>query len=163
MFLASKAAWTGIALILLATGISGPRPAPLSSGANLSKEAPAVVHRNDVKKVQETLRSKGHYRGEVDGVFGLRTGAGIRAYQKGENLPVTGQLDTQTAGRLGVRPEDREGTGYETKPSAYMNRATGSGRRSKTLRKAVKEVAAPESGQRDRQKTLQAENDNHPQ
>ena len=166
MFLASKAAWTGIALILLATGISGPRPALLSSGANPSKEVPAGVHRNDVKKVQETLRNKGHYRGEVDGVFGLRTGAGIRAYQKGENLPVTGQLDTQTAGRLGVRPEDREETGYETakgKPSAYMNRATGSGRRSKTLRKAVKEVAAPESGQGDRQKTLQAENDNHPQ
>ena len=165
MFLASKAAWTGIALILLATGISGPRPATLSSGTNLSKEAPAVVHRNDVKKVQETLRNKGHYRGEVDGVFGLRTGAGIRAYQKAENLPVTGQLDTQTAGKLGVRPEDREETGYEKgKPSAYMNRAKGSGRTSKTLRNAVKTVASPpESGRGDRQKTLQAENDNHPQ
>ena len=160
MFLASKAAWTGIALILLATGISGPRPAPLPSGANPSKEVPAGVHRNDVTKVQETLRNKGHYRGELDGVFGLRTGAGIRAYQKAENLPVTGQIDTQTADKLGVRPEDREETGYETakgKPSAYMNRAKGLGRTSKTPRKPVKAVAAAESGLEDRQKSLQAE------
>jgi Putative peptidoglycan binding domain len=166
MFLASKGAWTGIALILLATGISGPRPAPLPSGANPSKEVPAGVHRNDVTKVQETLRNKGHYRGKLDGVFGLRTGAGIRAYQKAENLPVTGQIDTQTADKLGVRPEDREETGYETtkgKPSAYMNRAKGLGRTSKTPRKAVKAVAAAESGLEDRQKSLQAENDNHPQ
>ncbi|HEX4920832.1 MAG TPA: hypothetical protein VFV92_08840, partial [Candidatus Bathyarchaeia archaeon] len=93
-------------------------------------------------------------------------GAGIRAYQKAESLPVTGQLDTQTADRLGVRPEDREETGYETakgKPSAYMNRAKGLGRTSKTPRKPVKAVAAAESGLEDRQKSLQAENDNHPQ
>jgi peptidoglycan hydrolase-like protein with peptidoglycan-binding domain len=166
MFLASKAAWTGIALILLATGISGPRPAPLPSGVNPSNGAPAGVHRNDVKKMQETLRNKGHYRGKLDGVFGLRTGAGIRAYQKAENLRVTGRIDTQTADKLGVRPEDREETGYETakgKPSAYMNRAKGLGRTSKTPRKPVKAVAASESGLEDRQKSLQADNDNPPQ
>jgi hypothetical protein len=112
-------------------------------------------------KVQETLRNKGHYRSKVDGVFGLRTGAGIRAYQRAESLPVTGQLDTQTAGKFGVRPEDREETGYETasgKPSAYMNRAKRSGT-SKTPRKAIKTVAAPERGRGDREKTLQPEND----
>jgi peptidoglycan hydrolase-like protein with peptidoglycan-binding domain len=166
MFLASKAAWTGIVFILLTTGISGPRPRPFASGVNLNKEVPAVVHRNDVKKMQETLQNNGHYRGKVDGVFSLRTGASIRAYQKAENLPVTGQLDAQTAGKLGVRPEGREETGYETtpgKPSAGIKWAKGSGRASKTLRKAVKTVAAPESGRGDREKTLQAENEKHPQ
>jgi hypothetical protein len=101
MFLASKAAWTGIALIWLATGISGPRPAPLPSGANPSNGAPAGVHRS-----YETAKGK---------------------------------------------------------PSAYMNRAKGLGRTSKTPRKPVKAVAAAESGLEDRQKSLQAENDNHPQ
>src|ERR1700694_1538058 len=126
MFLASKAAWTGIVFVVLTTGISGPRPTPLASGANLSKEVPAVGHRNDVKKM----------------------------------------LDVQTAGRLGVRPEGREEAGDETtkgKPSAGIKWAKGSRRTSKTLRKAVKTVAAPESGREDREKTLQAENDNHPQ
>jgi hypothetical protein len=123
MVLASKVAWVGIVFMLLTTG---PHPTPLASGANLSKEVPAVAHRNDVKTMQETLRNKGHYR----------------------------------------RPGGREESGYETaksKPSAYIEWAKGSRRTSKTLRKAVKTVAAPESGWEDREKTLQAENDNPPQ
>jgi peptidoglycan hydrolase-like protein with peptidoglycan-binding domain len=181
MFLASKTGWAGIAFTLLTTGmlVQGfPRSA---AGSDSNKEGVAALHQNEIKKMQETLRNKGHYRGEVDGVFGLRTRASIRAYQKAENLPPTGQLDTRTAGKLGVSPESIGGgfngagpeagersrqAGHETekgKPSAYINRAKGSERTSKTLRKAVKTVAAPESGRGDREKTLQAENDNHPQ
>jgi peptidoglycan hydrolase-like protein with peptidoglycan-binding domain len=154
MFLVSKAAWAGIVSILLTTGISRPRPTLLPSGANLSKEGSAVGRRTDVKQMQEILHSNGngHYRGKVDGVFGLRTQASIRGFQKAENLPVTGQLDMQTAGKLGVRPEGREETGYGTakgKPSAGIKWAKGSGRTSKKARKAVKTVATPESGRGD--------------
>jgi peptidoglycan hydrolase-like protein with peptidoglycan-binding domain len=141
MLLAGKVACAGIAFILLATGISGPRPTTLVSGPNLSKEVLALEDRNDVKKLQETLRDNGHYRGEVDGVLGLRTRASIRAYQRAENLPVTGDLDAETAGKLGVRPQGREKTGYEAaqgKPSAGIKWGRGSRRTSKTLRKAVK-------------------------
>ena len=91
MFLASKAAWGGIVLILLTMGISGPRPTPLASGAALNNEL-LVGRRNDVVKMQEALRDSGHYRGEVDGVLGLRTQAGVREFQEAENLPVTGSL-----------------------------------------------------------------------
>ena len=164
MLLAGKAACAGIVFLLLTTGISGPRRTPLAS-AILSKEVPAVGPRNDVKKMQETLRDKGHYSGEVDGVLGLRTRASIRGFQKTENLPVTGQLDARTADKLGVRPEVREEAGYETtqgKPSAGIKRAKSSGRTSNTLRKAVKTVAVSESGRGDREKTLQAESENHP-
>ena len=148
MFLATKAAWAGIVFILLTTGISGPRPTPLNSAANLNKEVPEVEHRNDVKTMQQALRDKGHYRGEVDGVFGLRTGASIRGFQKAENLPVTGQLNTETAGKLGISPEGREATRNETtkgKPSAYIEWIKGSRKISVTLRKAVKPDSAPEN------------------
>ena len=141
MLLASKVACAGIAFILLATGISGTRPATLTSGPNLSKEVLAVEDRNDVKKLQETLRDNGHYRGEVDGVLGLRTRASIRANQRAENLPVTGELDAETAGKLGVIPQGHEKTGYEAaqgKPSAGIKWGRGSRRASNTLRKAVK-------------------------
>jgi peptidoglycan hydrolase-like protein with peptidoglycan-binding domain len=161
MFIVSKAAWAGIVFLLLTSGISRPRRTPLGSGANVSKEVPAVGQRNDVKKIQEALQGNGQYGGKVDGVFGLRTRASIRAYQTAENLPVTGQLDAQTAGKLGVSPEGRESTGDETtksKPSAGIKWAKGSRRTSKTPRKAVKTVADPEGGK----KTLQAEDDNHP-
>jgi peptidoglycan hydrolase-like protein with peptidoglycan-binding domain len=166
MLLAGKAACSGIVFILLTIGVSGPRPTPLALGANFPEGAPAVRNRNDVRKMQQTLQDKGHYRGEVDGVFGLRTQASIRGFQKAENLPVTGQLDTQTADKLGVSPEGREDTGDETtksKPSAGIKWAKGSRRTGKPLRKPVKTAADPESGRRSREKALQAENDTHPQ
>ena len=108
MFLAGKAASAGIVFLLLAVGISGPRPVPLASRPNLSEEVPAVGHRNDVKKMQQTLRDKGHYHGEVDGVFGLRTRASIRRFQKAENLPATGKLDAETASKQIGRASCRE-------------------------------------------------------
>jgi peptidoglycan hydrolase-like protein with peptidoglycan-binding domain len=135
MLIATRAPWAGIVFLLLTTWISGPRPTPLTSGAELSKEAPAVARPNDVNKMQQTLQDKGHYRGKVDGVFGLRTRASIRAYQKSEHLPVTGQLDVQTAGKLRVTPEVREATGSKTtqdKPSAGIKWTHGSRRTRKT-------------------------------
>lgn len=140
MVLASKVAGSGIVCLLLMSGISGPRPTPLASEANVNKEVSTAVQRNHVRKIQQALQDKGQFGGKVDGVFGLRTRASIRGFQKAENLPVTGQLDTQTAGRLGVRPEGRQATGYEvtqSKPSAGIKRNKGSRRISKTLRKVV--------------------------
>jgi peptidoglycan hydrolase-like protein with peptidoglycan-binding domain len=135
MLIATRAPWAGIVFLLLTTWISGPSPTPLTFAAELSKEAPAAAHPNDVNKMQQTLQDKGHYRGKVDGVFGLRTRASIRAYQKSEHLPVTGQLDVQTAGKLRVTPEVREAPGSKTtqdKPSAGIKWAHGSRRTHKT-------------------------------
>jgi peptidoglycan hydrolase-like protein with peptidoglycan-binding domain len=163
MLLAGKGACAGIAFILLTIGISAPRLTPLPSGAS---QVTGVAQPNDVKKMQQTLQDKGHYRGKVDGVFGLRTRASVRAYQKAENLPVTGELDTQTAGKLGLTAEVRDEAGYKTtqdKPSAAIKWAKGSRRTHKTPWKAVKTVATSESSSVDREKRLQAENDSQQQ
>lgn len=120
MTLASKLVCAGIVLLLLTMGISGVRPTPVTSRPDLTNELPPVADTDNINKVQQILQDGGHYRGKVDGVVGLRTRASIRGFQKLENLPVTGELDVQTAGKLGVRPEVREATGYETplnKPS----------------------------------------------
>jgi peptidoglycan hydrolase-like protein with peptidoglycan-binding domain len=179
MLLASKIVWVGIALTLLTAGMLAQGFPRSPAGSDSSKEGgvAAFVIKNEITKMQETLRTKGHYQGKVDGVFGLRTRASLRAYQKAENLLVTGQVDSPTADRLGVRPElswgdsqstrrevghSSDGAGGEIKkhkPSAGIKWAKGSGR----TRKAVKTVASPESGRGGREKTLQAENDTHPQ
>ncbi|MGA2424722.1 MAG: peptidoglycan-binding domain-containing protein [Terriglobales bacterium] len=141
MFLASKAAWAGIALLMLTWGISRPRRTPIAPGANVSKEVPTVVQRNDVKKIQEALQGNGQYGAKVDGVFGLRTRASIRGFQKTENLPVTGQLDAETASKLGVQPEGREQLGPKAaqgKPSAGIKWDAASRRTSKRLLKVAK-------------------------
>jgi len=146
MFLTSKIAWAGFVFLLLAAGISGPRPTLLTSGVEPSKEVPAVPHPNDVNRMQQALLDKGYYRGKVDGVLGLRTRAGIRAYQKAENLPVTGQLDKETAGRLGVSLEVREEKDFDTtqdKPPAGIKWAKGSGRARKTPQTSVEKSTTP--------------------
>jgi hypothetical protein len=103
MFLATKIGWAALALTLVTTAMFV-RDFPRSSAsANFDQEGPATfVIRDEITKMQEGLRNKGDYRGKIDGVIGLRTRASIREYQKAENLPVTGQVDTQTADGLGV-------------------------------------------------------------
>jgi len=160
MFVAGKAACAGIVFLLLATGISGPRPTKVVPGPNLNKEEPAVGPRTDVLKMQDTLRDKGHYRGKIDGVFGLRTRASIRGFQKAQGQPATGQLDTQTARKLGVTPEGRGKTSYETpqdKPSAGIRSVRGSRRTNKIPPKAVHTVADPERSRGDRKDTSSGE------
>jgi peptidoglycan hydrolase-like protein with peptidoglycan-binding domain len=136
MFLANKAGCAGITFRLLMTGmlvLGFPRSA---IGADSNKEAVAAAQRNEIMKMQETLRDKGHYRGKVDGVFGPGTRASIRGFQRAENLPGTGLLDSQTAGRLGVRPEGGEealNLTTKDKPSAGIKRDKGSARTSKPL------------------------------
>jgi len=160
MFLAGKAVYAGIVFLLLTTWISGPRPRQLNSIVDPGKEVPGAPHRNDVNTMQLALQDKGHYRGKIDGVLGLRTRASIRAYQKAENLPVTGQLDSQTAGKLGVAEEHREKAGYKTahsKPSAGIKQSKGSGRSGKTGPNAVKTDSHAEVAE-EREKKVQAEN-----
>jgi peptidoglycan hydrolase-like protein with peptidoglycan-binding domain len=182
MLLAGKIVWAGIAFTLLTAGMLLQHSPQSTAGSDSNKEGVAAfVTKNEIKKMQETLRNKGHYLGKIDGVFGLQTRDSIRAYQKAENLPVTGQVDTRTADGLGVRPGSTWGSsqnagqqdghssnkaGGETKrdkPSAGIKWAKGLGRTSKTPRKAVMAVAAAESGRGDRERTLQAETANYPQ
>ena len=140
MLLAGKVGCIAIAFLLLATGMSGPRSTPPPSGAQAGPDAPGITYPDNVITMQQSLHDKGHYRGKVDGVFGLRTRAGIRAYQKAENLPVTGQLDIQTAARLGITAEGRAENGHETpgvKPSAGVKWAHGSRRKRNLPRKTV--------------------------
>jgi peptidoglycan hydrolase-like protein with peptidoglycan-binding domain len=143
MFLTSKIASAGIVFVLLTAGISGPRPTPLTAEANTREGMRTVAQGNDVRKMQQALADQGHYRGRVDGTFGLRTRASIRAYQKAENMPITGQVDILTAVGLGVRPESTWGNSqsagrqvwYRDKPSAGIKRAES--RTSKTRHKEV--------------------------
>jgi len=179
MFLSSKAAWAGIVLILLTTGISAPRPTSLGSVPVLSEEGSALADRTDVEKMQESLRIRGHYRGKVDGVFGLRTQASVRAYQKAQNLPITGQVDTRTADGLDVRPEsnlgDSKSGGHELgpvsdetagamkrdKPSACIRKAVRKANR--IWRKEVSMATTLEDKRGVGANKEQAENENHDQ
>jgi peptidoglycan hydrolase-like protein with peptidoglycan-binding domain len=144
MFVAGKVVCAGIIFLLMTPWISGPPPTPVDSGTDRSSEVPAETDRNDVKEMQQTLQDKGQYHGKIDGVLALRTRASIRGFQRAENLPATGQLDLQTAGKLGVRPERQAAMSDQSvqdKPSAGITWADGSRRSGRTLRKLAKKRA----------------------
>jgi len=166
MFLASKIGWAGIAFTFLTAGMLVQNFPRSAAGTDSNKEGVAAfVIKSEIKKMQETLRNKGYYRGKVDGVLGLQTRDSIREYQKAEKLPATGQIDTRAADGLGVRPEstwfNSENAGREVgqgsgrvggetkreKPSAGIKWAEG--RTSKPLRKEVSTATASEDNRGD--------------
>ena len=115
MFVDRRIGLAGIAFAVLTTGILVQEFPRRAAGSDSSKQdIPAFVMKDESKKMQETLRDQGYYQGRVDGVFGLRTRAGIRAYQKAERLPSTGEVDNRTAGRLGIRPEWNWGNSHKS-------------------------------------------------
>lgn len=55
-----------------------------------------------VTNLQNILRRLGYYTYTVDGLFGTRTQAAVRAFQTAYSLPVTGVVDAATAQALGL-------------------------------------------------------------
>lgn len=86
--------------LIVAVGVLSLSLTPIASAATAE----------EISKVQRSLIEKGYDAGPVDGVLGPRTRAGIRQYQASEKLTVTGRLDAETAGKLGVGPESIGGS-----------------------------------------------------
>lgn len=179
MFLVSRTVETGIVCVLLISGMFVASLPSFAAVSEPSQEALAVVHQNDVKKTQQALHDRGHYRGKVDGIIGLRTRASIRTFQKAENLPITGQLDSRTASKLGIKPESRSsstGAGWDAvggrewpgnqatrgKPWAGTRLAKGTSRKCKTPPTIVSTGADPEGSHGNREEDLRAENQKQP-
>lgn len=85
---------------------------PGTSGAQSGMEgqhmAGQQLSQEKIKEIQEALKEKGQYQGEVDGVFGATTQQALREFQQKENLQVTGRVDKETAQALGVEIEGAE-------------------------------------------------------
>ncbi len=125
----------------------------------------------EISTVQKSLNDKGYDAGPVDGVLGSRTRAGIRQYQAAEKLTVTGRLDVETAGKLGVGPESIggsfEGAGQNVKEggqelghelqqgkpiAAGKEFGLGVGRAAKDVASGVKKAVTTDSDRGEREK-----------
>jgi peptidoglycan hydrolase-like protein with peptidoglycan-binding domain len=56
--------------------------------------------KEQVKEAQAGLAKAGYFKGEPNGVYGKSTRKAIRAYQKANNMPVTGHLDNELLTKL---------------------------------------------------------------
>jgi peptidoglycan hydrolase-like protein with peptidoglycan-binding domain len=54
----------------------------------------------DTRGAQQALQAKGYNPGPIDGIYGPRTTAAVRDFQKAEGLKVTGKMDADTRAKL---------------------------------------------------------------
>ena len=78
---------------------------------SLSQQAEAVAYKQGssgsvMTKIQQTLKSAGFYTYTVDGIYGSRTTAAVKKYQKAKGLTVDGVCGAQTLAAMGIRVPD---------------------------------------------------------
>lgn len=56
----------------------------------------------EVRQIQKKLKSLGHYKGNVDGIFGVQTRTAVRAFQKSVGITVDGIAGPKTLLYLGL-------------------------------------------------------------
>ena len=87
--------------------IARPTPPPVPTVTNLPPPAPvpSATFRQvqNAFEAQLALDRQGISSGSLDGVAGAQTQAALRAFQRKEFLPVTGELDASTQARLWLR------------------------------------------------------------
>ncbi len=124
-------------------GQTGPRPGQTEPTPGQSGTIPERVQRPDVgdqvmagvtadniKKAKEALKAKGLNPGPMDGVLDGKTQQALRDFQKANKLPVTGNLDPQTAEKLGVTLNEKgsipqRGPGSSMPKSSDMPKGKG--------------------------------------
>ncbi len=113
---------TAVAFLLLLSliGSFAPRPTVVEA----APERRAILYwgtrGSDVRWVQDRLRAWGYYRGGVDGVYGGRTAAAVRLFQRRNGLKVDGVVGPATWAALG-RPLPQRAI---ARPAARARRTT---------------------------------------
>ena len=59
-----------------------------------------TITKDNLKLVQERLKTEGMYAGPVDGELNTQTEAALRAYQEKQKIPVSGAVDEATLKQL---------------------------------------------------------------
>lgn len=60
-------------------------------------------YREQMKRMQETLRDLGHAPGPIDGIMGAGTAEALRAFQQREGLRATGRANPETLAALRIK------------------------------------------------------------
>ncbi len=96
-----------------------------SSSASMEAASPAAsepsshmsasANPSELRQAQQKLKDDGDYHGQIDGKFGPKTRQALKDFQQKNGLPQTGQLDQQTASKLGLN--STEGSGSSMPPA----------------------------------------------
>jgi peptidoglycan hydrolase-like protein with peptidoglycan-binding domain len=96
-----------------ATGVFLAVPLPVVAQPSMATEASGNLSAATIRRVQHSLIQGGYDVDAADGVWGPRTAAAVREFQRAKGLQATGRADAQTLAALGV-------TANGTRPPAAM-------------------------------------------
>jgi hypothetical protein len=96
--------------------------APSSTTLPQSAAAPINASEDQIKQVQQQLKTSGLYTGEVDGKLGPETKQALQQFQQQAGLQATGNLDQQTFSML---QNDSVRAGTSTAPGTPPSSAAG--------------------------------------
>jgi len=70
-------------------------------------------------QVQKRLKELGYNPGPLDGIWGKKTVAAIKAYQKKNGLSITGKINSETKGKLLIAKQDKSENEIAAKSKPY--------------------------------------------
>jgi N-acetylmuramoyl-L-alanine amidase len=75
----------------------------------------------EVKKIQTKLKNWGYYTGSVDGIYGSKTVAAVKLFQKKNNLTVDGIAGPNTLKALGITTSSSNSSTTSSSNSSNLN------------------------------------------
>lgn len=76
---------------------------------------------NEVKQIQTKLKNWGYYDGNVDGIYGSKTVAAVKKFQRKNGLSVDGITGPKTLAALGIQTSSGGSSGGNTSSSNSSN------------------------------------------
>lgn len=124
---------SAIALTLAGTGVgyaagadanggTSSSTSSMSNGSNRMNRSGMQANADEVKEVQQKLKTAGLYQGQIDGIDGPETKQALQQFQKQNGLHQTGRLDHQTLAKLNI---GEAGTGYGSSTPPQANPSGG--------------------------------------
>jgi peptidoglycan hydrolase-like protein with peptidoglycan-binding domain len=95
----------------------------------------------DVRAAQQTLKDKGYYAGEVDGIMGPQTRAALKRYQNEQKIAADGRFTRETAESMGIAGKGDQSVGdhFENAGEAVKDEYSSAG---KSVKEGTKEAGS---------------------
>jgi peptidoglycan hydrolase-like protein with peptidoglycan-binding domain len=101
---------------------------PIASNATGTSGTVAPVSPGMIRNVQTTLQQNNDYKGQIDGVWGPMTEAGVRTWQQQHNLNTNGEIDMATLQSMNISADNQANNAAATQPTGNQNYSTNPNR-----------------------------------
>ncbi|MBQ3234616.1 MAG: spore cortex-lytic enzyme [Clostridia bacterium] len=81
----------------------------------------AQSSKSDIKLVQQKLKNWGYYTGSVDGIYGSKTKAAVKYFQRRNGLTADGIVGNKTLKAMGITSSMLSGSGSSSTASGYTS------------------------------------------